>query len=415
MLRASRGFARPGEVLFQPFPERRLKDIGEEELVARQVTVETQTTKRSTDMHFSEGDNPWGGGWGRAGLKDWVLRSTLITLITWFGGPTPAAAQEPGRPQHSTVQDFLSVPLRPVAIGHHGVGPYTPATNPGLPIENTVDSVRQAYTLGARVVEVDVQLTADGKLAVFHDDFLSDFTCIHSLTLDQLQVRLPYVPELRQIINVAREFNNRAGADLGGILIVELKAFSPHCDPGDDFEQPLVASAVNEIRQEQFADRVMFDSFSPALLYLAQQMAPEIPRELDLDGVQLLTPAQVQIVTGMPVTVINKKISLGLTWAEIGPVFRLPGYASPVQFLITGLVTQVRVVGGEKDFFGAAEQQQPGSSEEFVAAAHSLGMRAFADPASTPGDWNFFASLGVDAIYSTIPMGVQLQPVIPEI
>jgi glycerophosphoryl diester phosphodiesterase len=58
--------------------------------------------------------------------------------------------------------------------------------------------VRQAYSLGARVVEVDVQLTKDGRLAVFHDDFLSDFTCIHDLTLDQLQQRLPYVPELHQ-------------------------------------------------------------------------------------------------------------------------------------------------------------------------------------------------------------------------
>ena len=367
-------------------------------------------------MHFSERDNSRTSRYERASLRDWVLRSVLIALITWFGGPTPAAAQvppEPGNPQHSTVQDFLSVPVRPIAIGHHGVGPYTPATNPGLPIENTVDSVRQAYTLGARVVEVDVQLTADGKLAVFHDDFLGDFTCIHSLTLDQLQARLPYVPELRQIINVAREFNNRAGANLGGILIVELKAFSPLCDPGDNLEQPVVTAAVNEIRQAHFADRAMFDSFSPALLYLAQRMAPEIPRELDLDGLQLLTPAQVHFVTGLPVTVINKKISLGLTWAEIGPVFRLPGYASPTQFLITGLVTGVRVIGGEMDFLGAAEQQQPGSGTEFVAAAHSLGMRAFADPANTPADWNFFAALGVDAIYSTIPMGVQLQPAIP--
>lgn len=368
-------------------------------------------------MHSSERDNCGASRYGRSSLREWVLRSGLITLITWFGGPTPAAAQaplaEPGNQLHSTMQDFLSVPVRPIAIGHHGVGPYTPSTNPGLPIENTVASVRQAYNLGARVVEVDVQLTADGKLAVFHDDFLSDFTCIHSLTLDQLQARLPYVPELRQIINVAREFNNRAGADLGGILIVELKAFSPLCDPGDNLEQSVVAAAANEIRQAHFADRSMFDSFSPALLYFAQQMAPEIPRELDLDGLQLLTPAQVQAVTGLPVTVINKKISLGLTWAEIGPVFRLPGYASPTQFLITGLVTGVRVIGGEMDFLGAAEQQQPGSGAEFVAAAHSLGMRAFADPANTPADWNFFASLGVDAIYSTIPMGVQLQPAIP--
>jgi glycerophosphoryl diester phosphodiesterase len=350
-----------------------------------------------------------------AGLKKAVVQSALLTLITWFGGPTPAAAQEPGNPQRSTAENFLRLPVGPIAIGHHGVGPYTRATNPGLPIENTVESARQAYSLGARVVEVDVELTQDGKLAVFHDDFLSDFTCIHALTLDQLQSRLPYVPELRQIINVAREFNNRAGDDLGGILIVELKAFSPHCDPEDDFEQPLVSAAVNEVRQAQFADRVMFDSFSPALLYLAQQMAPEIPRELDLDGLQLLTPAQVTAVTGLPVTILNKKISLGLAWAEIGPIYRLPGYASPTQFLITGIVTSVRVVGAEMDFLGTAEQQQPGSGAAFVVAAHSLGMKAFADPANTEADWNFFASLGMDAIYSTIPLGVKLQPAIPEI
>ena len=122
-----------------------------------------------------------------------------------------------------------------------------------------------------------------------------------------------------------------------------------------------------------------------------------------------------EAVTGLPVTIINKKISLGLTWAEIGPVFRLPGYASPEQFLITGIVTGVRVVGAEMDFLGPAEQQQPGSGAAFVGAAHSLGMRAFADPANTEADWSFFASLGVDAIYSAIPMGVKLQPPIPGI
>jgi hypothetical protein len=109
----------------------------------------------------------------------------------------------------------------------------------------------------------------------------------------------------------------------------------------------------------------------------------------------------------------NKKNSLGLQWAEIGQVFRLPGYSSPLQFLETGLATQVRVVGGEMDFFGPTEQQQPGSGAAFVAGAHSLGFRVFADPAQTAADWNFFAGLGVDAIYSNIPLGVPLQPAIP--
>ena len=379
--------------------------------------------------------------WSRKG----ALQSLLLTLISWFGGPTPGAAQMIDLPpdpstvsvdtslggsgsavaQHgenddrdgqrrSTAEDFLRLDAGPIAIGHHGVGPFGTAQQ-GLPIENTVESVELAYKLGARVVEVDVQLTADGKLAVFHDDFLSDFKCLHSLTLEQLQARLSFVPELRDVLRVARHFNRTNGDKLDGILIVELKAFSPHCDPDDVFEQPLVAAAVNEVRDAGMTKQVIFDSFSPALLLLASQAAPEIPRELDLDGLQLLTPAEITAVTGLPVTIISKKISLGLTWANIGPVFRLPGYASPGQFLAIAKAVQARVVGGEMDFFGAAEQQQPGSGAAFVAGAHALGLRVFADPANTEADWDFFASLGVDAIYSTIPMGVKLQAAIPEI
>lgn len=349
------------------------------------------------------------------GLKVWSTAWKAVLAFSLCGGIALAGGKPGGNKvqQTSTAEDFLRVPVRPVAIGHHGVGPNL-GGDPTIPIENTVDSVRLAYSLGARVVEVDVQLTADGKLAVFHNDYLTDFTCIDSLTMDQLQARLPYVPELHQVMDVARQVNNKAGAALGGILIIELKALSPHCDPNDDLEQTIVSAVVAEVHQSKLDDQVMFDSFSPALLLLASQTAPAIPRELDISGLQLLTPAQIEGITGLPVTIMpNKKNSLGLTWAEIGPVYRLPGYSSPVQFLETGLATCVRVVGGEMDFFGPAEQQQPGSGSLFVAGAHSFGFRVFADPAQTAADWNFFAGLGIDAIYSNIPVGVELQPVIP--
>ena len=340
----------------------------------------------------------------------------LGMLVLMILGPI-ASADEPGQENHdherSTAEDFLRLTVRPIAIGHHGVAP-NEGEDPTLPLENTVESVRDAYRLGARVVEVDVQLTQDGRLAVFHNDYLDDFTCIHSLTLDQLQQRLPFIPELRQVLNVAREFNERAGDELGGIFIVELKAFSPHCDPADEFEQAVVSAAVNAVRKAKMDHQVIFDSFSPALLALAEKTAPDIPRELDISGLQLLSPAQITAITGLPVTIIDKKNSLGLTWAEIGLVFRLPGYASPQQFLATGMGLGVRVVGGEMNFFGPAEQAQPGSGAGFVSAAHGLGLRVFADPSNTEADWNFFASLGVDAIYSTIPLGVQLEPPIPQ-
>ena len=350
-----------------------------------------------------------------AGCRFFSMTGQAILVFSLCGGIAPAEPKAGGNNvnQTTTADDFLRVPVRPVAIGHHGLGPNL-GGDPTIPLENTVDSVRQAYSLGARVVEVDVQLTKDGKLAVFHDDFLSDFTCIDSLTIDELQARLPYVPELHQVLAVARQFNGRSGAALGGILIVELKAVSPHCDPSDELEQTIVSTAAAEIHQSKMDDQTMFDSFSPALLLLASQTAPAIPRELDISGLQLLTPAQIEGITGLPVTIMtNKKNSLGLTWAEIGPVFRLPGYSSPLQFLETGLATSVRVVGGEMDFFGPAEQQQPGSGSAFVAGAHSFGFRVSADPAQNAADWNFFAGLGVDAIYSNIPLGVQLEPAIP--
>ena len=316
--------------------------------------------------------------------------------------------------RRSTAEDFLRLDVKPIAIGHHGLGPNR-GENPAVPIENTVKSVWKAYQQGARVVEVDVQLTRDGRLAVFHDDFLADFTCIHALTLAQLQKRLPYVPELREVLEVARHFNKKAENELGGILVVELKTFSPLCDPGDELEQTLVSAVVREVRRARMTRQVLFDSFSPALLYIASQMAPEIPRQLDLSGIQLLTPEQVTAITGLPVTIINKKNSLGLTWGEIGSIYRLPGYASVQQFLETGFATRARILGAELDFLGSAEQQQPGSGAAFVGAAHALGFKVFADPARTEGDWDFFSSLGIDAIYSDIPLGVRLQATIPDL
>ena len=217
----------------------------------------------------------------------------LACVVAVGGASSQAATNQPT----TTANNFLEVPVRPVAIGHHGVGPNL-GSDSTIPIENTVDSVRLAYSLGARVVEVDVQLTADGKLAVFHNDFLTDFTCIDSLTIDQVQQRMPFVPELHQVLEVARQVNRQSGNALGGILIVELKALSPHCDPGDNLEQAIVSTAVSEIHQAKMDDQVMFDSFSPALLLLASQTAPAIPRELDISGLQLLTPAEVEKITG---------------------------------------------------------------------------------------------------------------------
>jgi glycerophosphoryl diester phosphodiesterase len=345
-------------------------------------------------------------------LKTFSLFKSSI-LTTWLAacllGALHSAFAETETHRVSTADDFLRLTAKPVAIGHHGLGPNT-GEIPNQPLENTVESVRDAYRLGALAVEVDVQLTKDGKLAVYHDDYLEDGTCIRALTYHQLKKRLPYVPELQEVLEVAHHFNRKARGHVSGILIVELKAFSPLCDPSDELEATYVCAAIHEVRKANMETQVIFDSFSPALLARAAQMAPGIPRELDLSGLQLLTPEQVTALTGQPVRIVQKEVSLGLTWAEIGSLYRLPGYSSVQQFLQTALLVQARAVGAELNFLGPAEQQQPGSGTAFVAAAHSLGLRVFADPAGSEAEWNFFESLGVDAIYSILPLGLSLQP-----
>src|SRR5439155_8903536 len=56
----------------------------------------------------------WFGTATETGFRRAILQSVLITLITWFGGPTPSAAQEPddGKDQQvSTADDFLRLTL----------------------------------------------------------------------------------------------------------------------------------------------------------------------------------------------------------------------------------------------------------------------------------------------------------------
>ncbi len=304
-----------------------------------------------------------------------------------------------------TVDQLLGLDVKPFAIGHHGFGDNR-GEDPSRPIENTVPSVRKAFMAGVSVVEVDVQLTSDGEVAVFHDDFLSDFTCLNRLTLSELQERLPFVPSLHAVLNQARKFNQSAGP-LRGLMIVELKAASPLCDPDDTQEDVIVSAVTAVIRRMGMTNQVMLTSFSPALIYLAATEAPEITRILSISGLQFLTPAEIEALLGLPVALIEKRLGLGLQWAEIGPIFRLPGYRSVAEVLSTAAITRVRVV--EADLFFLSSAGAP-----FVDALHGFGLKALGFTATNPAEWFFLQSLGLDGVYTDdIPFGVEHQAPIP--
>jgi glycerophosphoryl diester phosphodiesterase len=60
----------------------------------------------------------------------------------------------------------------PFTLGHRGVGKSPDAEEP----ENTLKSFKKAFEIGLHFCECDVRKSKDGKLFVFHDDFLERTT-----------------------------------------------------------------------------------------------------------------------------------------------------------------------------------------------------------------------------------------------
>lgn len=60
------------------------------------------------------------------------------------------------------------MPRTPLIIAHRGASAVAP--------ESTQAAIRQAVRAGARMIELDVQMTRDGRLVVFHDDRLERTT-----------------------------------------------------------------------------------------------------------------------------------------------------------------------------------------------------------------------------------------------
>ena len=328
---------------------------------------------------------------------------TMVTLALVALGIRPVEAHH--HQDRWTIEDLLEVTGRPFAIGQKGFGD-NQGSDPTRPIENTVASIRKAFEAGVGVVEIDVQITRDREVAVFHDDFLSDFTCVNKLTFAELRRRLPFVPRLEEVLDETLKFNRPPGP-LGGLIIIELKAAAPLCDPRDTQDPVTVAEVSRVVRQRKMANQVMFTSFSPALLYLASEHAPEITRDLSISGLQFLTAQQIEALLGYPVTLINKRLALGLQWAEIGPIYRLPGYASVDEVIATAGTVRARVI--EADLFFL----QSGCTA-YVDAVHAFGLKALGFVATDPQEWFFMQALGLDGIYTDdVPFGVAHQAPLP--
>ena len=166
-------------------------------------------------------------------------------------------------------------------IAHRGASADAP--------ENTISAVALAARRGARWIETDVRLTADGGLVMIHDETLdrttngtgpvSDARFADIMTLDAGAWFAPAfagepVPDLATFL--------RACLDHGLALQLELKLTE-----GSGQAEALVAAAVACLRAEwPIGERGLFlSSFSERALALTARALPDVPRAYATEAV----------------------------------------------------------------------------------------------------------------------------------
>lgn len=159
--------------------------------------------------------------------------------------------------------------------------------------ENSLLAFRSAVARGARLLELDVHLTADGDVAVIHDPTLDRTTNasgpVAGRTAAQLRtIRLKgldgaltdeWVPTLDEVLKLA--------GPAGVTLLVEIKTPGPsvryersegtvRAHPGPRYEG-LERKIIDKLRAAGFGERAFVMAFNPDVLAEVRRLAPGQP------------------------------------------------------------------------------------------------------------------------------------------
>jgi glycerophosphoryl diester phosphodiesterase len=185
----------------------------------------------------------------------------------------------------------------PQVIGHRGAAAAAP--------ENTLESFREAAAEGARWVEFDAKLSAEGQVFLLHDDDLD------RTTNGKGAARLKTLMELKQLDAGGWFAPGFAGAKLPTLAetVALLSTLDLNCNieikpcPGRDIETAEVVMA--ELRRIWPAGREkpLISSFALDSLRTARAAAPEFPRGILLDGHPIDWLAQARGVASVSVNI----------------------------------------------------------------------------------------------------------------
>lgn len=152
-------------------------------------------------------------------------------------------------------------PPRPLVMAHRG--------DPTAALENTLEAFAAAEKLGAECIELDVRITADDRLVVFHDATLARLAGrgerVEDLTRDQLlSVRLGRgyaMPTLDDVLGAIGD---------GMLFDIEIKsdAFGRYNRIAD--------RVVDCVRRHDAVDRCLVSSFDPFVLLRSRRLEPRL-------------------------------------------------------------------------------------------------------------------------------------------
>lgn len=182
----------------------------------------------------------------------------------------PRAPQRPALERPRTIEEFLALHQRPRIIAHRGFSGKAP--------ENTLAAFRRAIDIRVDMIELDVTLSSDGTVVVFHDDTLERTSTgsgpVMERSLAELKEldagrwfgaefageRIPTLAEALDLINGQ------------ALLNVEIKTEAV----GDGTADGIVEKVVALVRERQMESQVIVSSFDPRALAQLRALVPEL-------------------------------------------------------------------------------------------------------------------------------------------
>jgi glycerophosphoryl diester phosphodiesterase len=304
--------------------------------------------------------------------------------------------------------------MTPWTIAHRGGAQLRP--------ENTLSAFADAVWRGCDGAELDVQLTADGEVVIYHDWRLKPEHCrdihgfwikeptprIKDLTLDELRQfevgrarpESVYakahpdvhwqdeecVPLLSEVIAVAKTARSPFR------LIVELKtSFTNREEAADPAE--LAAKSIAVLKQQHYLDHTIFVGFDWAALIAAKTLAPETEcwfTTLPLSWFQPGTPP--------PQSDPPSEAALQMLryWAHDGISPWAAGFDAIKHD--DSLLKAIKAAGGD-----GWDPMWVDITPENVAEARDLGLKLATWTVNEPAEMMRLAGFGLDAIYTDRP------------